>query len=226
MKKFLTLAVLIIAILGLAACNNGVAPLAPNVPDENVYDPYYGKDVTDGDYNPGDAIWPGMDDQGEFGSISGTVVEVSTEYSYPPTHIFRLEGENGIVNFIADFNTFILGEMPVVGDTITGFFSLDMPMAMIYPPQYNLSVIVNGDFNNVAVDRFDGDLVSFDGNLKLEIGADTEIILQDGEPFDCILAGRKLVVVYDISTRSIPAITTPSQVIVLFERFATGPAFL
>ena len=99
-------------------------------------------------------------------------------------------------------------------------------MGMIYPPQFTASVIINGDFINIAVDRFDDDLISYDGLLMLSIGDETEIILQDGELFDCELAHRKMVVLYDISTRSIPAITTPSKIIVLFERFATGPAFL
>ena len=234
MKKLIILALALTILLALAACANNPAPLAPpepepaetqdTAPDETA-DYEYELEI-DEDFEFGDVLWPDMADMGVFGSWKGTVVEISVQYSDPPTYIFSLEGEVGSANFIADFNTFTLGSAPEVGDTITGFFLMDMPMAMIYPPQYNVSVIVNGEFTNLHVDRFDDELVSYDGSLMLEIGDNTEIILQDGEIFDCELAHRKLVVVYDISTRSIPAQTTPSKIIVLFERFATGPAFI
>jgi len=222
-------------LLALAACSNNPAPLIAPAPEEDIsveteddyiqdleyeYD-YIGDMDPDPDFNLDS--WPEMP---VFGSWTGTVVEINVEYVYPPTYFFSLEGDSGNATFIANFNTFTLGNTPEVGDTITGFYLMDMPMAMIYPPQYNVSVIVNGEFTSIEVDRFDDELVSYSGNLRLNIGDDTEIMLQDGEPFDCELAHRKLVVVYDIATRSIPALTTPRQIIVLFEHAVTGPAFL
>ena len=234
MKKLIILAAALVLLLALAACSNSPAALAPPVPEpgeaqdidvDESADYEYDLEM-DEDFEFGDVLWPDMADMDVFGSWTGTVVEIAVQWTDPPLYIFKLEGDGGSANFIADFNTFTLGSAPEVGDTITGFFLMDMPMAMIYPPQYNVSVIANGEFTNLHVDRFDEELVSYDGSLMLNIDGDTEIILQDGEPFDCELAHRKLVVVYDISTRSIPAQTTPSKIIVLFERFATGPAFL
>jgi len=242
MKKLICLATILIIVLVLSACSNNPAPLIAPPPDASPdgvgVEHVPGEDISDDseyepDYDYNGEYDFGFDDGFDpwadvpiFGSWTGEVVEISVEYSYPPTYTFLLQSESGSVNFIADFNTFTLGETPEVGDTITGFYLLaGMPMALIYPPQFNVSAIVNGEFDNIHVDRFDDELVSYDGNLRLNIGDETEIILQDGEPFECELAHRKLVVVYDISTRSIPAMTTPSRIIVLFEHAVTGPAF-
>ena len=240
MKKLTIMAAALIMLLVLAACNNGVAPIAqPDGPYQlGVLAPPPSADtaneivdevwpdceyiVDDYDFGFGDDMWGSLP---VFGSWTGTVVEIEVEYSYPPTYIFRLEGENGSAVFRADFNTFILGEAPEIGDTITGHYLMNAPMAMIYPPQYNVSVIVNGDFLAVTVDRFDENLLSYDGFLQLNIGDDTEIMLQSGNPIGADeLAHRKLVVVYSVSTRSIPAQTTPEKIIVLYEGIATGPA--
>jgi len=246
MKKLLTFAATLILLMALAACSSNPAPLIAPQPDAgavlgtadnyNDDDAIYEEDYEycdEPDFDVDDENGYGYDfdfdpweDMPVFGSWTGEVVEISVEYSSPPTYTFLLSTENGSANFITNFNTFFLGDIPEVGDTITGFHLMDTFMTMIYPPQFNASVIVNGEFYNIHVDRFDDELISYDGNLMLNIGDETEIILQDGEPYDGELAHRKLVIVYDISTRSIPARTTPSQIIVLFEHAVTGPAFL
>ena len=240
MKKFITFALVLVVMFVLAACSDEPAPLIAPEPDdaydveepadEHVYGELYDAveiigcelDAVDLD----EEFFFEMDDLPVFGFWLGEVIEVVVDDSYPPIYTFHLEGVGGSATFIADFNTFFLGDIPEVGDYIVGYYLMDAPMIMIYPPQYNVSVIVNGEFLGVAVDRFDDELVSYDGFLKLNIDDNTEIILQDGEPFDGDLAHRKLVVLYGVSTRSIPAQTTPDKIIVLFEGFATGPALL
>ena len=233
MKKFMILAAALLLVIVLAACN-GNEPAALTQPDADDTDVLYGTGNDEygyDEYEPDYDFIPECDFMWDafptFGSWTGTVVEIDVEYSDPPLTFFRLEGESGNATFVADFNTFILGEAPQVGDIITGHYLMDAPMAMIYPPQYNVSVIVNGDFLGVTVDRFDDELLSYGGNLQLNIGDDTVITLQNGEPIGAeYIAHRKLVVVYSITTRSLPPITTPEKIIVLFERFATGPAML
>jgi len=89
---------------------------------------------------------------------------------------------------------------------------------MIYPPQYKAEVItVDKQEKNVKVDLFDSELISADKSLKLNIFDSTEIVLENGQKFEGDIANRKLVVIYDKSTRSIPAQTTPVKVIVLNE---------
>ena len=157
---------------------------------------------------------------GEVVSIEPLVVD-----DEPVADHYFITLDLGVVTavFRTDDFTFVLGDPIAVGDTITGFHDANLAVPMIYPTQYSPKVIVNGDFENVAVDRFDEELVSFDGSLQLIIGEDTEVILQSGAAFDGDLTNRALVVVYDVSTRSIPAITTRSLVVVLYERIIAFP---
>jgi hypothetical protein len=67
----------------------------------------------------------------------------------------------------------------------------------------------------VKVDFFNYQLVSSDGSLRLNISPDTRILLENGQLFNRNPANRYLVVVYSATTRSIPAQTTPSQIIVM-----------
>ena len=237
MKKLITLAVLILAMLAIAACNSdNAAPL--HQPDDG-YDGFYGNidldeddiynididdDIFGEDFDWGCNL---MADMPVFGSWSGTVTEVeAVETDYETFIYIHLEGDDGNATFVSNFNIFVLGEEPAVGDYITGYYLMGGFMAMIYPPRYNVSVIVNGDFLAVAVDRFNEELVSYDGFLQLNMDESVEVILQSGEAFDGELAGRKLVVVYDISTRSIPAQTTPNKVVVLYEQAVALPGML
>ena len=162
-----------------------------------------------------------------FASFTGVVESIEPfvvdDEPVADHYIITLDGEYGPAVFRTDFLTYVLGDEVAVGDTITGYYEAGLPLATIFPPHFTVRVIVNGEFTNLAVDRFDEELVSFDGSLKLYIGEDTEVILQSGGAFDGELANRMLVVVYDVSTRSIPAITTPSLVVVLYERAVAFP---
>ena len=135
---------------------------------------------------------------------------------------FILETENGLVRFLTD-NAFTLNLKETgiqTGDTIIGFYEPSVFMAQIEPPQYNPVVIVVGEFANIHLDRFDESLTSYDGSLTIQIGENTEIIYQDGEIYGGASAGlhfQRLLVIYGMSTRSIPAITTPDMVVILSE---------
>ena len=168
-----------------------------------------------------------------FLSVSGTVEEISPFYVNDEAkygeYLIHISTENSSAVLHLNYHTYVLGNEIKVGDKITGYYSTDGFMPLIYPPQHTVRLIVNGDFNNVVIDRFYynedlGGLVSADGMLKLNITEDIPVILQDGNEFyvfdESLLAdldGRILVVEYDISTRSIPAITIPNQIIVMWE---------
>ena len=69
-------------------------------------------------------------------------------------------------------------------------------------------------YQNVKVDYFNNQLVSADGQLKLNIAPNTPTLLTNGQPFSKNPANRNLIVIYGPTTRSIPAQTTPYQIIV------------
>jgi len=67
-------------------------------------------------------------------------------------------------------------------------------------------------------DNADGYFISYDGSFAFRIDENTEIVLEDGvefigDEFD----GRYIIVIYDVSTRSIPEMTTAIKLIVLYE---------
>jgi hypothetical protein len=87
---------------------------------------------------------------------------------------------------------------------------------MIYPPQFEaVAIQVSNQEQNLKVDLFDANLTSADHMLKLNISKDTLVVTKDGKVFNGDLANRKLAVFYRTSTKSIPAQTTPSKVVVI-----------
>nr|WP_092073566.1 hypothetical protein [Dendrosporobacter quercicolus]NSL48015.1 hypothetical protein [Dendrosporobacter quercicolus DSM 1736]SDM63835.1 hypothetical protein SAMN04488502_10677 [Dendrosporobacter quercicolus] len=156
-----------------------------------------------------------------FKSFQGEVKEVqSCSGNDCPQTVLVEDKEGRQVNFIVSNDTYRLNDAEIKkGTTITGFYDANVPVIMIYPPQYNAEVIVAGaGKHNIKVDLFDDSLVSGDNLLKLNISDDTKIVLEDGTAFKGELGNQRLVVLYGRSTKSIPAQTTPVEIIVLFEQ--------
>jgi len=157
-----------------------------------------------------------------FNSFTGTVQAISDFEDVIGNNLFvTVENANGqVANLIIPEDAFFINDNEIaIGVEITGYFRANLPMPMIYPPQYYVSVVAVDveDAVFIKVDRFNEDLVSQDGLLKLNITDATTIVTQGGQAFDGDLTNRKLVVLYDVSTRSIPAITTPNKVVVMYE---------
>ncbi|WP_129596281.1 copper amine oxidase N-terminal domain-containing protein [Anaerophilus nitritogenes] len=161
--------------------------------------------------------------QSYFNSFTGEVKEIRDLENRKAIMVENKDGS--LANIIISEDTYIVDDEKIeVGVTITGFYKANAPMIMIYPPQYNAEVVVvNNEEINMKVDEFDKDLISADHSLKLNISDDTKVITQDGKDFKGDLKNRKLVVFYDVSTRSIPAQTTPKKITVLFEKAVTLP---
>jgi len=160
-----------------------------------------------------------------YRSVTGTVIGVEElehgiriEIAMPSTD----RDARAYLN-ITDETVFPFDDEVEIGDTVTAYFLANAPMIMIYPPQYTVAVLVNGvpEGLSVAVDRFNavnGAYLAQGGALQFTVNEDTEIVLADGTDFtDGEFAGRRIVVVYGPSTRSIPAQTTAIKLIVMFE---------
>ncbi|XMB67279.1 hypothetical protein RI065_01790 [Mycoplasmatota bacterium zrk1] len=159
----------------------------------------------------------------KFNSFYGVVTDITnfnsgienTEGCYK---FISLSGDNGdIVNFIMIPLTFLVDyETISIGDFVEAYYDALAPAVLIYPPQYSAIVMTEIKPNRrVKVDFFDQNLVSSDRELKLNIGPNTKITQKNGQRFTDDLTNRNLVVIYGPSTKSIPAQTTPYEVIVL-----------
>ncbi len=125
--------------------------------------------------------------------------------------------EGGVVNFVVAPSTYFVDQVTVaVGDAVTGFYDANAPTPLIYPPQLRALVMAEETpGRNVKVDFFNSQLLSSDGSLRLNIAPWTRILLENNQRFYGSPANRYLIVVYGPTTRSIPAQTTPEQVIVM-----------
>jgi hypothetical protein len=158
-----------------------------------------------------------------YGSFTGTVkelIELDAKKGTFKITVVNKDGEEA--NFTISEETYRTNNEKIqVGSVVTGYFDAKIMMIMIYPMQYMAEVIdVQKSNHNIKVDYFDHKLISSDGTLKLKINKNNEVIYQDGTSFKGNPINRNLVVIYDTSTKSIPALTTPIKVIVLSDKNA------
>ncbi|MFJ7661861.1 stalk domain-containing protein [Lysinibacillus sp. NPDC097162] len=155
-----------------------------------------------------------------FIKVAGTIENV--EERNDATYYTTKDGENTNV-FVVNKDTLIFDntgkEVKLQkGDKVTAYTYANKPMLMIYPPQYNPEVIIveSKEMGSVTVDFFNKDLINTDNSLKLNVGEETVVQSQSGKEVSAKdLAEQHLLVFYTITTRSIPAQTPPTKVIVL-----------
>jgi len=155
-----------------------------------------------------------------FIKVAGTVESVEERNN--AIYYTTKDGENTNV-FVVNKDTLIFDntgkEVKLQkGDKVTAYTYANKPMLMIYPPQYNPEVIIveSKEMGSVTVDFFNKDLVNTDNSLKLNVGEETVVQSQSGKEVSAKdLAEQHLLVFYTITTRSIPAQTPPTKVIVL-----------
>ena len=159
----------------------------------------------------------------DFQSFTGVITFIDDFWGSPGdapgcTKLMSVTDAAGsIVNFIVGPTTyFIEHQMVNEGDCVTGFYDASLPVPAIYPPQLQAVAMAKVSPGcNVKLDFFDSRLVSSDGTLQLNLGPETQIKLENGQRFTGNPANRNLLVIYGPTTRSIPAQTTPYQIIVI-----------
>lgn len=160
-----------------------------------------------------------------FGFVTGTIVDLE------PTRMGnrRADGcmifatvedmDGNTVNFMITPSTFVVDwETLSVGMRCTFWYRTDAPTPLIYPPQYT-AVVVAQEKNGRMVDvgYYNASMVNETQTLQLNIDGSVDIRTTNNQYFQGSPANHNLVVVYETSTRSIPAQTTPDEVIVLCE---------
>ena len=113
----------------------------------------------------------------EYSSFSGTVTSIqdylvgSDEDLKGCLKLMSLVSDDGsIVNFVISPTTYFLNRVLVsVGDRVTGFYDINVPVILIYPPQYQALIIVKDSaYQTVKLDYFNRQLLSSDGTTTIE----------------------------------------------------------
>lgn len=161
-----------------------------------------------------------------FESISGIVTAIDTFWTdaQEPSgcvKIMSIQTRDGdTINFIVEPSTyFVNGAVIRIGDIISGFYDPNVPVPMIFPPQYRALVISRySRAQNVVVDYFNQNLISSDDAFQLSIANSTRLSLTNRQPFTGRLENRNLVVIFGNFSQYMPSMPkriTPWHVIVL-----------
>lgn len=175
------------------------------------------------------------DDQAEasaYISNTGKITEVAD--TEDGNKVFTMDNENGGLRFVVaptttivdrETGSVITADKLTEGMEVAVIYGANAPMGMSMPPYMGqvTAVVANADKGSIAVGHFNDDLLNEKDLLQLNISEDTTILTTLGTK--SILSaddvkGKDAVVFYDITTRSIPAQTNPSLVLLLEEREA------
>lgn len=131
--------------------------------------------------------------------------------------LFTVQSEDqGLITVLLPSDAYVLGARPFeVGDRATFFYSPGAPAPLIFPPRYRaLAAAYTPKGKNAYLDYFNGRLVNSDGTLILNLSGAQRPKTANGQPFYGDPAGMYLLITYGATTRSIPAQTTPDQIVV------------
>ena len=156
-------------------------------------------------------------------SIYGTIVAIEPVYSSDNKGEFEyfnvtIQTETlQHVHFLLTPKTYFVDcIMSKKGQKVVGFYNASLPMPLIYPPSYQIEVIaLNLTGRSVKADFYNCFLISRDNQIQLQISNNTYIINQNGKPYCENISNKYMIALYSESTKSMPAITIPSVLIVL-----------
>lgn len=148
--------------------------------------------------------------------ITGIIERIFPMQDECCNRILSLRTSNGSIRFVLSPGTYVTDNIQLrPGMRITSFYDANMPVPLIYPPQYQASFISRIEpGETVVVTYFDKNLTSSENPLKLNVDSATRVTTANGQPYTCSLANHLLMVYYSQTTRSIPPQTTPDRIIV------------
>ena len=165
-------------------------------------------------------------------SNTGKITEVAD--TEDGNKVFTMDNENGGLRFVVaptttivdrETGSVITADKLTEGMEVAVIYGANAPMGMSMPPYMGqvTAVVANADKGSISVGHFNDDLLNEKDLLQLNISEKTTILTTLGTK--SILSaddvkGKDALVFYDITTRSIPAQTTPSLVLLLEEREA------
>lgn len=149
--------------------------------------------------------------------VTGIVQQIQPMRNECCQQIITIQNADGIQSFVISPDTYVVDTIQIrMGMLVTAFYDASLPVPLIYPPQYQAVIIGRSHANEaMLISYFDENLLSADGNLQLNISRATEVLTSNGQQYLCPVGDNVLIVYYAITTRSIPARTTPRKVIVM-----------
>ena len=167
-------------------------------------------------------------EQPTYIKFEGTIKEVSIK---DKSYSILVENDskdnlNKLVSFITedvvliedDTMEFIQKEDLKKDMVVLVYYHKETPILMSYPPQLTPDAIVvrTKSFTNTVADKFDHDLISSDGSLRVNIHEDTEVISKKNNEVDKDkIGGKDLIFSYINILESYPAQVNPKKIIVL-----------
>lgn len=111
------------------------------------------------------------------------------------------------------------------GDKLVVFTDSSSPATLSLPPVYMANIVVTYGVDepqmSVVSDTFnkaEEELVSLGNTLRVAMSEETKVMDEEGNAVESAdLSGKRLVVFYDMATRSLPPLTTPKFVVVINE---------
>lgn len=130
--------------------------------------------------------------------------------------LLDIQSADGPVSLLLTSSTYVYDcECLENGDSITAFYDPNAPVPLIYPPRYTALVIVKTENGTqAALDVFDETLTNSDGTLRLNPDQHTDITTPNGQKIHGSLGGHMLLVLFSASTKSIPALAVPKDIVV------------
>ncbi len=127
------------------------------------------------------------------------------------------DGEGGITNFIVNASTYIADFVTLYQGMQAHFvYNADLPAILIYPPQFTaVAVVSTVSAFNVTAGYFNHRLINDDNTLQLHITESVPVVTANNQVFYGSPGGHYLLVMYERTTRSIPAQTTPEKIVVM-----------
>lgn len=166
--------------------------------------------------------------ESQYMTKSGTIKSIEKEKDYYTISVTQPDDEYGII-FTVSQNAFIVnsenGNFMTFDElkndmNITAVIAKNAPMTMSLPPMTNAVGLVVGEQNFAATGYFDEELTSKDitSMLQLNISEETKIVDMAGTKkifTQDDVKNQDCLVLYGITTRSIPAQTNPVFVMIL-----------
>lgn len=151
-------------------------------------------------------------------SLTGVITGITPEgygSQYGCSQLLSLQTDHGPANAVIGPATYVLNSYPLsAGQTVTVFYDSGAPMPLIYPPRYQaLAAAPLRNGQTAALDYFDENLENPAHTLRLGIAASTVAVTPNGQYFAGPLENRPLLAVYSASTKSIPAMAYPEQLV-------------